>query len=165
MQLMLFLFSIQLQAKPKIWVENPKSFFSIFDENVFHKNGKKGFDGDIRDLVKDNKEALKWATKSHSAFQWQKAWSFGSFVSLLSGLGVFFVPNLSKVETAGILLGSLTLYTSSNLLSLSYMFDHKHYLDKAINTYNGVYETTAKSVAYRFDKELRGDIMLGMMRF
>jgi len=158
------LLNMQLYAKPKIWIENSNSIFNI-SENIFHVNGKKTFDNDIRDLVKDDPKSLMLAEKAYNEAKWQGRWGIISLLgTLTSASSIFFVS--SSPETFGLTLLSGMIVSLTGLLYMfSYSIDRQYYLDKAINTYNGVYETTPKSAGYRFDKELRGDIMLGMARF
>lgn len=161
----IFLLGFSVYAKPKIWVEHSGGWFTS-STKVIHENGKVVGVFDVEEIVKDNSEALKLIKVSNS-YSTSSIVSFSTFLlgGLFTGLSTSSAIELTPSIRQAYLGTGLGIVIASLVAMGYYGSKSVEYFHKAINTYNGVYETTPKSTAYHFDEELRGDIMLGMLRF
>jgi len=150
-----------IEARPKIWMEQPDSFFAnqlIIVKDDGHIKQLGIFQtGDITELVRDNKEALAAAKladeldTSGKIFFWSGlgVGLTGAIVGLSmldyktdSTTGRRTLDNGSGDTTAGLItVGiSLTVYCVGIIIGTAKLLSSKHHLLKSINIYNGVYD-------------------------
>ncbi|MGE0614740.1 MAG: hypothetical protein AB7P04_03795 [Bacteriovoracia bacterium] len=147
-------------ATPKIYFENNNSF-DFMNETI--TDGKVKIDPnffgkyDLTEMVKDNADALKYANLHREYANCGAIWGASTFVVGLTGLIVGGMFNSAGWVRPGYAWAGGIVLLAGGLVVRNKMTRARHYLHRAVNTYNGVVykdeteETTPPKSAWNVD--------------